>query len=60
MDLKDPSPFRLWVQRLWYQNCEEHLIFGEQPYKMKDYWNQYKWWIKREFKHQQSREHIDQ
>jgi hypothetical protein len=59
MDLKDPSPFRLWVQRLWIQNCEEHLTFGEQPYKMKDYWNQYKWWIRREFRHQQSKEHAN-
>ena len=51
MDINNPSRFRLWVQRLWAENCEEHLTFGEQPYKMQEYWKKYKWWIKREYKH---------
>ncbi len=55
MDLKDPSAFRLWVQRLWIQNSEEHLTYGEQPYKIQEYWNRYKWWIKREYQHQKEK-----
>ncbi len=46
------SVFRLWVQRLWIDNCEERLIYGQDPATMKQYWDAYKWWIKREYKHQ--------
>lgn len=55
-DQKSPvKPFRLWVQQIWYENCEEHLTYGEQPYKIHEYWNKYKWWLKREYKHQRNR-----
>jgi hypothetical protein len=49
--------FRLWVQDVWYQNCEEHLTFGEEPYKIQEYWNKYKWWLRREYRHRQLKEH---
>ena len=48
--------FRLWVQDVWYQNCEEHLTFGEEPYKIQEYWNKYKWWLRREYRHRQLKE----
>lgn len=48
------SAFRRWVQELWYQNCEEHLTYGESPYKMQEYWNKYKYWLKREYQHQKA------
>ena len=51
MDLNSPSRFRLWVQRLWMENCEERLTYGDEPATIKQYWNTYKWWIKREYKH---------
>ena len=47
------SAFRHWVNELWLDNCEEHLTFGEDPYTIKQYWDRYKYWLKREFKHQQ-------
>ena len=46
--------FRNWVRELWLENCEEHLTYNEKPYKMKEYCEKYKWWLKREFRHQQS------
>jgi hypothetical protein len=49
------SKFRLWVQEIWYENSEEHLTFKENPYTIKEYWERYKYWLKREFKHQQSK-----
>ena len=57
MDIKDPSPFRLWVQRIWLENREEHLTFNETPFTIKEYWNQHKYWLKR--KYQQQREKND-
>jgi uncharacterized protein CbrC (UPF0167 family) len=42
--------FRLWVQELWYTNCDERLIYGEDPVTIVQYWNTYKWWLKREYR----------
>lgn len=44
--------FRNWVRELWMDNCEEKLIFNETPATMKQYWNTYKWWLRREYRHQ--------
>ena len=52
MDLKD-SRFRLWVNQLWVENREERLIYGEEPATIKQYWHAYKWWIRREYRHQE-------
>jgi hypothetical protein len=56
---KDPSirasEFRMWVTDLWYQNCDEHLTYGEDPYTIKQYWERYKYWLKREYRHQKER-----
>lgn len=56
---KDPitqtSEFRTWVTDLWYQNCDEHLTYGEDPYTIKQYWERYKYWLKREYRHQKER-----
>lgn len=45
--------FRLWVQEIWLENCEEHLTYKENPYTIKQYWEKYKWWLRREYRHQQ-------
>ena len=45
------SPFRMWVQNLWIDNCEERLVYKQDPITQKQYWNTYKWWIKREYRH---------
>ena len=47
------SAFRHWVTEIWLDNCEEHLTYGEDPYTIKQYWDRYKYWLKREFRHQQ-------
>jgi hypothetical protein len=44
--------FRHWVRELWMSNCDERLTYGQDPATMKQYWDTYKWWIKREYKHQ--------
>jgi hypothetical protein len=53
MDIKSTTSFRLWVQRIWMDNCEERLTVGLNPVTIKQYWNTYKYWLKREYKHQQ-------
>ena len=45
------SPFRVWVQNLWIDNCEERLVYQQDPVTIQQYWNTYKWWIKREYRH---------
>ena len=46
------SAFRLWVQEIWYKNCDERLTYGQDPVTIKQYWNTYKWWLKREYQYQ--------
>lgn len=46
------SAFRLWVQNLWFENTEEHRLHNELPYTMQEYWQRYKWWLKREYQYQ--------
>ena len=45
--------FRKWVQQMWYDHVDE-LTAYRQPlhYSSKDYFNKYKFWLKREFRHQ--------
>jgi hypothetical protein len=45
------SPFRMWVQNLWIDNCEERLVYKQDPITQQQYWKTYKWWIKREYRH---------
>lgn len=53
VQINQASAFRHWVQELWMENREEHLTYGEDPYTIKQYWDRYKYWLKREFRHQQ-------
>lgn len=46
------SQFKNWVRQIWIDNCEERLTYGEDPATMKEYWNKYKYWLKREYRHQ--------
>ena len=47
------SKFRTWIHELWLQNCDEHIEYGEPPLPQDQYFKMYKYWLKREFKHQQ-------
>lgn len=44
--------FRQWVYELWLQNCDEHLEYRELPFTQQAYWNQYKYWLRREYRYQ--------
>jgi hypothetical protein len=49
------SEFRQWVRDLWLQNCDEHSNYNELPLSQQEYWTRYKFWLKREFKHQRNK-----
>jgi len=49
--MNSQSSFRRWVSEIYRENCEEHLIYHENVYTMKQYWDRYKWWLKREYRH---------
>jgi hypothetical protein len=44
------SRFRLWVQDFYFQNREERLIYNDTSYTIQQYWDTYKWWLKREYR----------
>ena len=47
--------FRLWLQEKWYEHCEELVGYGQAiTYTSQEYFNKYKYWLKREYRHQQS------
>ncbi len=50
--------FRKWLQEMWFDHCEEFEgWFHRQPdYNLREYFNKYKWWLKREYKHQSKSE----
>lgn len=48
--------FRMWLQERWFQHKEELESFGQLcDYDVKHYFNKYKYWLKREYKHQTGR-----
>jgi hypothetical protein len=49
------SAFRHWVNELWMENREERLLYGEEPATITQYWERYKFWLKREYKHQRDK-----
>lgn len=48
------TKFRRWLHELWMQNCDEHDEDRQPRYTQAEYFQQFKYWLKREFKHQQS------
>jgi hypothetical protein len=45
--------FKLWLYELWQDNCTELEEYHLQRYTLKEYYNKYKWWLRREYRHQQ-------
>ena len=46
--------FRLWCIEKWFEHCDELRVYGEPlNYDSTHYFNKYKFWLKREYKHQQ-------
>lgn len=45
--------FRNWLQEMWMQHKDELDGLGIRPdYDVSDYFNRYKYWLKREYRHQ--------
>ena len=47
------GPFRMWLQNIWMANSEERQDFGFSPLTLQEYFQRYKWWLKREYKFHQ-------
>ena len=47
--------FREWLRQMWYNHClEVEEWTGKIPdYDVKEYFARYKYWLKREYRHQQ-------
>jgi hypothetical protein len=45
--------FRAWVERLWQANCEEREQFLEAQFSRVEYFQRFKYWLKREYRRQQ-------
>jgi hypothetical protein len=52
--MKQPdSPFQIWLQRIYMDHKDEVQTYGISCYDAVTYFRQYKYWLKREYKHQQ-------
>lgn len=48
------TPFRNWVHNLWIENCEERTLYHSgDRLSEREYFQKFKWWIRREWRHQQ-------
>jgi hypothetical protein len=47
--------FRMWLQEKWYEHLDEIMTLGLPPpkYALQQYFNEYKYWLKREYRYQQ-------
>jgi hypothetical protein len=52
--MKKASEFRLWVNELYQRNCIERDGYKMPCLEVKEYFNQYKYWLKREFQYQKN------
>ena len=45
--------FRLWLQNMWFEHKDELESIGQKcDYDLIQYFNRYKYWLKREYRHQ--------
>jgi hypothetical protein len=47
------SPFQIWLQRMYMDHKDEANSYGFPTCDAATYFRMYKYWLKREFKHQQ-------
>jgi len=45
--------FRNWLTNLYFENKEERFYWGNKALSLEEYFNQYKWWLRREYRFQQ-------
>ena len=51
--------FRHWIQEMWMQHKDELLELGLRcDYDAKYYFNKYKYWLRREYRHQHGKKEI--
>lgn len=54
----DHKTFRHWLQEIWFEHLDELMSLGLPPpkYALKQYFNDYKYWLKREYRHQHGKD----
>ena len=52
--------FRMWLQAKWYEHQDELIGIGAglPTYNIGEYFARYKYWLKREYRHQQRNQHV--
>jgi hypothetical protein len=56
--MKKNEEFTNWVRNIWFEHRDEVFEWtGRDPdYAMQEYFQRYKYWLKREFKHQRNKD----
>lgn len=52
MNKQKKSEFRDWLNEIWKANADERHNMGFNSITLKEYFNRYKYWLKREYKFQ--------
>jgi hypothetical protein len=51
------SPFRNWAHNRWLDNCEERVLYRDgDRLSEREYFQRFKWWLRREYRHQNKKE----
>lgn len=54
---KHNTPFQIWLQRIYMDHKDELASYGQSlPYSAQEYFGRYKFWLKREYRHQRGKE----
>lgn len=53
---KAQMSFRQWVYEMWSENRDELFEFHQMPYDQAEYFGKYKYWLKREYRHQMEKQ----
>jgi hypothetical protein len=46
------SNFRLWVENIWRENCQERQDWHDDDQTLAEYFQRYKWYLRREYRFQ--------
>lgn len=52
---KNETVFKLWLMRIYMEHKDEATTYGFPTCDAVTYFRMYKYWLKREFRHQQQR-----
>jgi hypothetical protein len=51
--------FRTWLQEMWMQHQDELQTYNQPlPYNQQEYFAKYKYWLKREYRHQKGNKNV--